>query len=322
MNMRRSFYLSLLIAAALFALVNIAVAVLGQNSIPRQIARRIESTPGLNCLALGNSLMEAGFHTPTFEAACRSRNRGAMIAVNAGMGSSYPVEHLLFLRRAVQKRGELQRVMYGFFDLQLMEPPRTKVRDLIGNRAMLYYFEPELAVKYYQWPLWERFGFHAARMLPVIEQRGTIWAKVEKLRRRLSDLGMPPQQTNRFGRTMDFTLLEAPDPEAFGRECDRAVESRRELSTPVIDMIGLARQHGARISMIEMPMSPEHVARYYNTPSWRRYRTYLRELLASHGADYVVAGDWITDERLFEDRLHLSAEGSISFSEKLAMAAL
>lgn len=319
--MRRSFYISLLITGALFAMANIGVAFLGRNSVPRQIARRIETTPGLNCLALGNSLMEAGFHAPTFEAASRNRH-AAMIAVNAGMGSSYPVEHLLFLRRAFQKGRDLECVMYGFFDLQLMEYPRTKVQELIGNRAMLYYFEPDLAVKYYQWPLWERLGFHAARMLPVIEERGAIWAKVEKIRRRLGDLGMPRQQTNRFGRTMDFTLLEAPDPAAFARECDRAVDTRRELSKPVLDMIGLARQHGSRISMIEMPMSPAHVANYYNTPSWQRYRAYLRDLLESHGAGYVVAGDWITDERLFEDRLHLSAEGSISFSQKLAMAAL
>lgn len=313
----RAFYSSVLVTVTLFGLLNVGVAVLGRNSIPRQIASRIETTRGLNCLALGNSLMEAGFHPPTFEAASKSRNRNAIIAVNAGMGSSYPVEHMLFLRRAFQKRKDLECVIYGFFDFQLMDQPRTKIGELIGNRAMLYYFEPNIVPRYYEWGLLERLEFHAARMFPAIEERGAIWAKVEKFRRLLSGIGMPREDTNRFGRTADFTLLEASDASQFARDCDRAIDSRRELSKPIEAMVALARQHGARISMIEMPMSPAHVARFYNTPAWRRYRTYLRDLLASHGAEYVVASDWITDERLFEDHLHLGAAGAIAFSQKL-----
>jgi hypothetical protein len=313
----RSFFISAIIAATLFAALNIAVAALGKNTVPRQIVRRIELTPGLNCLALGNSLMEAGFDAPVFQSASR---RDGVIALNAGMGSSYPVEHLLLLRRAFQKRTGLTCVMYGFFDLQLMEAPHTSLGELIGNRAMLYYFEPDVAARYYQWPLGDRLAFHLTRLFPAIEERGALWAKVEKLRRRLSGMGMPAQQTSQFGRAQDFALMEADNPALFARQCDAAVATRRELSRPVLDMISLTREHGARIVMIEMPMSPSHVERYYSTASWQRYREYLKELLASHGADFVSASDWIPEDRLFADHLHLSPEGSIVFSRKLAVA--
>ena len=314
----RSFFISALIAAILFGVLNLAVAVLGNNTIPRQIARRIEQTPGLNCLALGNSLMQAGFDAAIFQAACRSR-RGNVIALNAGLGSSYPVEHLLLLRRAFQKRAGLDCVMYGFFDFQLMQPPQTSLHELIGNRAMLYYFEPDVAARYYQWPPGDRLAFHITRFFPAIEERGAVWAKVEMLRRRFSGLGMPAQQNNQFGRTQDFALLEADSPAQFARECDQAVAARRELSQPVLDMIRLTREHGARMVMIEMPMSPTHIERYYSTPSWQHYRAYLKELLAAHGADLVSAGDWVPEDRLFADHLHLSPEGSIVFSRRLAL---
>src|SRR5438105_10417923 len=240
----KSFFISAIITIALFGVLNVAVAALGKNTVPRQIARRIEQTPGLNCLALGNSLMEAGFDASEFQATCRNR-RGNIIALNAGMGSSYPVEHLLLLRRAFQKRTGLDCVMYGFFDLQLMEPPHTSLHELIGNRAMLYYFEPDVAARYYQWPLSDRLAFHITRLFPVIEERGAVWAKVEKMRRRLSGLGMPAEQSNQFGRTQDFGLLEAGNPAKFTLECDQAVTSSRELSQPVVDMIRLTREHGA-----------------------------------------------------------------------------
>jgi hypothetical protein len=319
---RKSFFVSALVATALFALLNLAVLAAARNTIPRQIARNIERTPGLNCLALGGSLVQSGFDASVFDAGLFDAGHAGVIALNAGLGSSYPVEHLLLLRHGFQKRSGLTCAMYGFCDLQLMEPPRTSLHELIGNRAMLYYFEPAVAASYYGWPLGDRLTFHLTRLFPAIEERGIIWAKLEKFRRRLGALGLPAQETNQFGRVQDFALMEPPSVERFARECEQAVEARRDLSRPILDMIRLSREHGARMTMIEMPMSASHVERYYRTPAWQHYRSYLQNLLASHGADYVNASDWVQDDRLFADHLHLSPQGSVVFSQKLAAAAL
>lgn len=181
---------------------------------------------------------------------------------------------------------------------------------------MLYYFEPDVAASYYRWPLWERLGFDTARLFPAIQERGALWAKVELFRRRLGGIGMPVQQTNQFGRVRDFALLEALTPAEFIRESDAAAS--RELSRPVQDIIRLSREHGARIMMIEMPMSASHIARFYSTQSWQRYRAHVKEMLAAQGATYISASEWIQDEHLFADPVHLNPKGSAIFSKKLA----
>ena len=76
----------------------------------------MDETRGLTHLALGNSLMAAGFDSSAFDQYLGSPNA---VAFNAGLGSSYPVEHLILLRRALRDHSTINTVIYGFFDLQL-----------------------------------------------------------------------------------------------------------------------------------------------------------------------------------------------------------
>ncbi len=314
---QRVFYGLLSVCLAVFLAVNAAVHVLCRNTIPRQIARRIDRAPVLNYLALGNSLMQAGFDEAAFERARAAAGTPAK-AVNAGLGSSSPVEHLIFLRRAFQTRRNVDCVFYGFYDFQLTTLPATAQSDLIGNRAMLYYFEPSIVPAYFDWSLPETLRFHALRLFPALAERGVIWEKVEVLRRRMAAAGMPAEQNNRFGRVRDFQLLESDDQPGFARECELQIARRKPLANPILDMIRLARARGSQFAMIEMPMHAWHQKRYYRTPAWDRYRTYMKTLLENEGASYVQAGGWIEDERMFADHLHVSGPGSEVFSRMLA----
>lgn len=311
----RFFWLTAATAAVLFGAVNLAVLAASRNTIPRQIARRMETLPTFHYLALGNSLMEAGFDSAAVERQCPGK-----VALNAGLGSSYPVEHLLLLRHALEQHAPLELVLYGFVDLQLMEPPQTSLGDVIGNRAMLYYFEPDMAARYYRWGPVDRLGFGAIRLFPALEERGTLWSKVERFRRGLGAIGMPAQAVNRFGRVQDFAAMEPTSPAAFARECDRAVDEHRDLSPPIADMVRLAQQHGARILMIEMPMPASHIERFYNTPSWQHYRAYLEAVLARHGAGFLDASSWVQNPQVFADNVHLSSIGAAQFSRQLGAA--
>lgn len=314
---RRYFYIPVAVAIAIFGILNVAVSVLARNTNPRQIARHIEQEAELNCLALGNSLMRAGFDEEAFEGRWLQAGRPVR-ALNAGLGSSYPVEHLMLLRKALQSHPKLDVVFYGFFDFQLTTLPDVSPKDLVGNRAMLYYFEPAAVPEYYRWSALDRFVFQGIRLLPALQERGVIWEKVEMARRRLGQIGMPAEAVNRFGKVRDFQLLEAANTQVFERECEREISGRKPLSKPIADMVRLAKEHGTRLVIVEMPMHPSHVNRYYQTPGWTHYRGYVRRLLASEGASYLQADDWIQDERLFADHLHASPPGAALFSRKLA----
>src|SRR4051794_34280584 len=173
--------------------LNVVVRQLSRNSVPRQIARRIDQSPPVTDLFVGNSLMAAGFEVEPFE-----RARPGLRALNIGLGSSSPVEHNILLRRAlrlVPKRG-----YYGVFDFQLVDPPSGRWGDLVGNRAMVYYTDLDTAIRFFAAndPLWAGIMRVVAR-IPMVVERYTIWARVEKFRRRFGEIGLPSQVTNRFG---------------------------------------------------------------------------------------------------------------------------
>jgi hypothetical protein len=317
---KRAFYLSVAISLAILGVFNIVVARMGRRTIPRQIAKRIDETPILNCLALGNSLMQAGFDETAFEAVSSQPGR-VVKAVNAGLGSSSPVEHLLLARRAYRNHRTVDHVFYGFFDFQLTVLPRTAPRDLIGNRAMLYYFEPSIVPGYYSWSWPDTLSFHAMRFFPALEERGAIWEKLELLRRRMAQIGLPAGQTNRFGNVRDFELLESDSDTTFESECERQIANHMDLAKPIADMIRLARERGSRITIVEMPMHPSHQRRFYQTSAWKRYRAYLTNLLEREGAGYVEASEWLQDENFFSDHLHASPPGAAVFSRRLASSA-
>jgi hypothetical protein len=80
---------------------------------------------------------------------------------------------------------------------------------------MLYYLEPEYARNFYYLSFHDRVEFELMRHLPMMVERGTCWTRVERLRPGMSQLGMPEQRTNRFGRAADFAVLEAANPQEF-----------------------------------------------------------------------------------------------------------
>jgi hypothetical protein len=154
------------------------------------------------------------------------RGVGMAHSTDMAMGASNPAEHLLRLRAALRDDDHARLLLYGFYDFQLADPVAVTFSDLIGNHDLLYYDEPEFARRYYSMSRYDATGFEIARRFPLLAERGAIWAKVEQVRRAISQQGMPTQATNPFGRVADFTLLEAKSQDEFVNIASAHLRSR------------------------------------------------------------------------------------------------
>jgi hypothetical protein len=311
----RAIATSLVVALVALGVFNFIVRYLAYDMPARVAIRAIDSTRGATYLAFGNSLIEAGFDSAAFAA---NMNPEPAVALNAGLGGTSSVQHLLLLREALRRDPTIRVVIYGFYDFQLSETGILKNADLIGNYAISYYLDPEIALRYYQMSPRDRLEFEVMRRLPMMVERGKLWQKVELLRRALGGIGMPHEQNNRFGRAADFNLLEATR-EDFVSACARWSAPTAGLSGPILEIIRESQAHGAKLVFVEMPMPPFHQRTYYNLPQWSRYRSKLRELVTQTGSEFVSASDWISDPPEFVDHLHLGQAGAQDFTRRLAL---
>jgi hypothetical protein len=313
----RAFVLQVALSTALVVMLNVAIARLTVNSIPRQLLRTIAASPPVSGVFVGNSLVAAAVDSSVYD---RSRPSGEGPTLNIAMGSSSPIEHDLLLRRALRLRP--RHMIYGFFDTQLTGRIENRWSDLLGNRAMVFYVDPSIALRFIAPDSrWRALEFRLLGLVPMFVERAAIWARVERGRRRLRDLGVPPRLVARFGQVGDFRDIEPLDPVAFRRYCASAIAERAPLLPPVIDMLEQVRQTGADTLVVEMPQAARHRAEYYDTREWAAYREYLASEVRGYGASYLRASDWMGDGA-FEDEIHLSPAGARAFSARLATVAL
>jgi len=301
------------VCAALLAFANAAVGRLTRNTVSRRILADAKSAGTAQTIALGNSLVRSGFNADEFAAAQSPGVQSA--ALNMAMGASTPAEHLLLLRAVLRSDDRAQLLLYGFYDFQLTDPVSLTFADMIGNHDLLYYDEPEFARRYYTMSRYDAAGLEIARRVTLLAERGAIWAKVERLRRAISQQGMPEQRTNQFGRVANFTLLEANSQDEFVKHCERA--SQEQLNSPVLEMIREAQERQLRVVFVLMPLPPRHVQTFYDTRAWEVYQRHLHELLAKRPVAVVDASRWFPDGEKFGDALHLNQEGSKEFSRRL-----
>jgi hypothetical protein len=300
------------LAVCLLAM-NFGVAYLTRNSVPRRVMHHALESQSARVLALGNSLMAAGFEEPVFDSAAGLAPPDG--AVNLSLGASSPVEQLLLLRYALAHGIRPRLLIYGFYDLQLSEPVQFSANDMIGNHALLYYLEPSYARQFYSLSAHDSLEFSAFHSIPMFVDRGAIWSKVEILRRSMAQQGMTQQATNQFGRAADFSLLEPASADAFRRDCLAATQL--PLASPVAELFRRAHEAHADIVLVEMPMRHAHRAHFYETKEWSDYTSHVQELLRPYNVKFVDASEWAADDSLFEDPLHLSHQGANNFSQRI-----
>jgi len=313
MTTKRQLISAALVLVGGLAAMNLTVAALTRNSVPRRVMRHARESQEATVVALGNSLVASGFRESVFDSATDLRApRGA---VNLGLGASTPVEQLLLLRYALAQGMRPQLAIYGFFDFQLTEPGKVSIGDMIGNRAMDYYIEPSYGRRFYSLSAHDAVEFRALQAFPMFADRGAIWAKVEILRRTMGQQGLPAERSNQFGRAADFTLLEAKDEQEFRQKCEDSLS--QPLSPAVRELLRVASEAGLAIAMVEMPMRQAHRRTFYDNIGWQEYVAHVRKLLAAYPVTFVDASHWILDDAEFDDPLHLGEKGAEEFSRRL-----
>lgn len=307
-----SFIRQLAVFCCCVVLLNLVVAFLARNSIPRQVLRRAAMTPPAADIFLGNSLISDGIN----EAVIKSIARSA-VPVNLGLHSTTAVEHLL-LFRASTARHHAGRVFYGFFNDQLTRVDSFYDDRLVVNRAFAYFTEPGFAVNLYgiKNP-WIRMQFRAMRFFPMVMERLQVWAKVERLRRQIGSIGFTSEADNQYGRASDFSRLGPKSVNDFARDRAADVLNEANVSPAIYELFRSTKQQGATTTLILMPMPTAHRRDFYQSSDWLAYYDRLGKLVNKSGVQIIDASDWVADDG-FKDSIHLSPKGAEIFSARLA----
>jgi hypothetical protein len=315
--MKRRLFIPIAIALIFLVGYNVLVALAAKKTQRHELLSMIDHlSPSTDCLFLGNSLIEAGCNARAFESGW-SESNSTPLAVNLGLGATTPVEHYLILKRAFEKSSGIKYVIYGFYDDQLNTTPDGAWEQLVGNRALSYYFPNEAAPFYTPNSRLGEWRLEMTQRVPMLAERSSLWNRVELLRRQLQAIGMPEETENRFGRADDFNLLESKDAPSFVQKCNVIVQGRKGFSAPIQAMLDLAHEHGAIFIFVEMPMSPKHRETFYSLPVWTAMRAHLQTLAQTQQVTYITASDWVNDDAKFLDAIHLNEEGARFFSARL-----
>jgi hypothetical protein len=314
------FIIALGVSLAILTGLNLAIHFTSKKSQRQKLLATIDDLPaGTDTLFLGNSLIEAGCDAERFREAWPNP-RSPVSPVNVALGATSPVEHYLILKHAFEQPVRIRFLVYGFFDDQLNAPVRGDWADLVGNRAFSYYFPAEAAELYAPGSWLKKAQLTIIAHIPMLAERSSLWSKVELVRRRIEDIGMPEHKTNRYGRVDDFSALEANDVDSFDQRCEAVLLQKEGLSPAVKKIIHLAQTHGTKVVLVEMPMPSRHRNTFYASPRWQALRAHLQSLAAQNDLIYLQASDWIQDDQSFEDATHLNEQGAKLFSGRLAIA--
>src|SRR6266481_1541043 len=150
MNTAARSLISLAICLAMLLIYNVAIRVTSKSSQRQHELTVLDQlSPSTDCIFLGNSLVEAGCDINTFKNAWpKEPSAQPVMPANLALGATTPVEHCLILKEAIHKPLPLKFLIYGFFDDQLNVRPQGNWSDLVGNRALSYYFPSEAASLY------------------------------------------------------------------------------------------------------------------------------------------------------------------------------
>lgn len=260
--------------------------------------------------------MEAAADPVAFSAACREALDWSP-SMNAGLGGSKVSEHCLVLEHLLESAPSLRAVFYGFYDDLPTAPVPSELRELGGNRALVFLYPKRAAELLYPSDAFARWRLQLVARVPVVAERLAIWVKVERVRRRLAAIGLTSEENNPFGRAADFAAVEPADVPSFELALSVAANERRPFNFPLQQIMQQCRQRGVKFYFIAMPVPSRHRNLFYANSAWRDYREHVRSLTADGGGTFIDSSDWVPDEN-FYDPLHADAKGAAIFSRRLA----
>jgi hypothetical protein len=287
LSTRRQFFAALLVCLAILAAGNLVVQRLTAHTVSRRLVADARAASSAQIIALGNSLMRSGFVPEAFAPPVPPQEQSP--AFNLAMGASTPVEQLLLLRACLGSFSKTRLLLYCFYDFQLTEAVTLSNADLIGNHDILYYQESRFARRYFSMTPYESAAFEATRRLPMLAERGAVWARSNCSAATSGGRACRPKPATSSAVSPISRCSKQKAAKKFERHC--AVASQAELNAAVAEIIREAQERGMQVVFIVMPLPPRHVETFYDTPAWKAYQRHIEQLLAiSTPADGFLTG--------------------------------
>jgi hypothetical protein len=279
-----------------------------------QFQRDLESRPEAHLIAIGNSVVAAGFDASAFTNACPK----AGPSYNAGLGAAGLSQWYVAWRLATEGRNDVRHLVIGAFDHLLTSSGTTHWSTWHSNDALAFFAPPEWTDRFACHNSVDQAIYHIARLCPLFTERGALWSKVELIRRSLGAIGMPSANTTttRFGRAADASLVLNNALDHFRSECRVHTSGSFPLAPQILEILKEAQQKGIKTTVVMMPM-PVQRHNFYATIEWRDYLDNLKILLKANRCDLIDATQWAADENLFQDSVHLNESGAALFSQRL-----
>ena len=272
----------------------------------------------LDVVFAGNSVVREGVDAGVFSEECRRLGK-PQNSLNIALGGTTELEHLLLVRETLDRHPEIRCVIYGFFDFHLTHPQAARWCTAEGNTAMDFYVHSDVGEIFLtrgEW--WDRWGFRVIRFIPMFVERMTLWSRVEKIRRNMTEWGLPKRPATPLGRVDDFASLTSSSIDDFASTASERVRRQTPLSPALKSLFQLCRTRGVQVTVVEMPMTKAHRDRFYSLAEWQDYHGYIEGLIREVSARFVRATDWVDDPNLFGDAVHLTSEGARETSVRLA----
>ena len=296
---------TIMVAAGL-VMLNFGITVIERNNPTRILAARLQKASNNDYLFLGNSLIAAGIDTDV----CKKQQ---VTCMNAGIGSTQSSEHAAIAQEAITS-GVRGKLIYGFMDLTLSESAELGWK---GNRAVAFQLKNVDIPESYGLNSLSRYEFILRQNIPLLTYQDSLWAKVERVRRVLSDKSLKRKSvTNTFGRADDFSALEDGSAERFAARVRKAMAKTSLLCPEVMRLLNTAAKDGREVVFVVMPMPAKHRNAYYRTSDWQAYLDRLATELDALGARLVNMDEMALDSD-FSDAVHLSPSGATAFTEFL-----
>lgn len=306
------------ISALMLVGLNLGMASLSKRLPYHLKLESIRTAANPNLLFVGNSLLD--HHLDEGALAASAAQGGVQFHVlNSALGATEPPEQRLLFQYAVETHPGISTLVVGFYDFQLTSPNRAHVADLKGNRmvAIDHRFPTREILAAYNFDFADRAELALDRALPMAANRASAWKQVELMRRSMAAVGMPAVATNSMGRVEDFAALEAGTPSAFDSQANAFLANPASFNSSFEAIFTEARDHGMKVVLVVMPMSPAHWESYYSRPLWPQYLGAVGKLASTRGIQVIDASRWLPLQSDFVDHLHMTQEAAHTFSERL-----
>jgi len=292
-------------------LAHYAQAHFGPNRILNQAI-----AAGDGCVVvIGDSRMQAGIDAGSLRSALGA---GSCVA-SLGIGALGIEGQGLALRRYVSAPREPVAVVLGAGPILPMEP--VDPSKMVGNMAveLAWSRAQDVGAFFPGFPLRSLdpgLRFSIERTNAIETYASLVWEKMQPWQARLA--GSSVGASNRFGLVEDMRRLV----DGFAVDALERLERWSDAWSegPWFDAIdATARATGAALVVVHVPMPAVYRRRVNDTPLWRAYQAWLSADLRKRGDRYIDMSASI-DDSLFEDGVHLDAEGARLFSRQLGKA--